>query len=178
MCVCTHNFILEYLLQLYAEAEQSGFQNTAVLENGLRCFLRATAQGVNEAADWTSSFLDSTPALPPAVLSALQPSLLRLLHWARSATTEEKAVYLVAEEMFRTMSHGTSAIARSEVDGAVMNLLTGRCEDSAQVIKSAKGLRMSVKRMLSSALESSNSTEVSINTRNSRCIFRVYLVIF
>lgn len=101
-------------------------------------------------------------ALPPTTLSALQPSLLRLLHWTRSATVEEKAVYLVAEEMFRTMSRGASTIARSEVNEAVRNLLTSRFEHSPQVLKSAKGLRMSVKRMLSSALESSNSTEVSV----------------
>lgn len=129
---------------------------------GLHCFLRAAVQGVDEAADWITSFLDSMSALPPTTLSALQPSLLRLLHWARSATVEEKAVYLVAEEMFRTMSRGASTIARSEVNEAVRNLLTSRFEHSPQVLKSAKGLRMSVKRMLSSALESSNSTEVSV----------------
>ena len=74
-------------------------------------------------------------------------------------------MYSVAEDMFRGMSRGGGgggggAIPQAEFDGAVQSLLAGRCEHSPQLVKSARGLRLSVKRMLSSALESNNSTEV------------------
>ena len=70
-------------------------------------------------------------------------------------------MYLVAEDMFRRMARGERAITKSEVDSAVTNLLLGRSEDSPELVKSARDLRMAVKRMVSSALESTpNSEEV------------------
>ena len=158
----TISYVLPFSsLQLYAEAEKTGFNNAADLTNGLQYFLRAAVQDVDEAMDWISSFLDSTSALPPTAIAALQPSLLHLLRWVQTATSEEKAVYLVAEGMFRTMSHGDSTIPRTGFDGAVQNLLSSRYKHSPQLVKSAKGLRISVKRVLSSCLESNNSAEVT-----------------
>ena len=73
-------------------------------------------------------------------------------------------VYLVAEDMFREMVHGGRCIPKTEMDSAVTHLLSsgGRYEDSPQLIKSAKGLRTAVKRMLCSALESNHSDEVCV----------------
>ena len=149
-------------MQLYAEAEKSGFRNTDDLTNALRCFLRAAALERSEAEDWITSFLESTSALPPSAVAAVPPSLLRLLQWVSTATTEQREVCLVAEGMFRRMTRGDRVIPRSGVEGAVANLLSSSdgSEHSPQLVKSAKGLRMSVKRMLCSALESSQSEEV------------------
>ena len=73
-------------------------------------------------------------------------------------------VYLVAEDMFREMVHGGRSIPKTEMDSAVTHLLSsgGRYEDSPQLIKSAKGLRTAVKRMLCSALESNHTNEVCV----------------
>lgn len=147
---------------MYAEAENSGFQNTAKLLSGLHYFLRAATQGQDEAIDWISSFLSSMSALPPTAITALPSNLLHLLQWVHSATSEEKEVYLVAEAMFHSMSRGDTAITRTGFDSAVQNLLFSQHEHSPQLIKSAKGLRTSVKKMLFSALESNESTEVHV----------------
>ena len=127
---------------------------------------------MEEAADWISSFLDSMSALPPTV--ALPPSLLRLLRWVQHATPEEREVYLVAEEMFRTMARGitttigiTATIPKTEFDAAVQKLLSSRFEHSPQLIKSAKELRNSVKKMLLTSLESNSSTEVQCSQKHS-----------
>lgn len=117
--------------------------------------------GVDEATDWISSFLESMSALP--LTATLQPSLLRLLQWVQFTTTEEKEVYLVAEGMFCTMARGDDTISKAEFDSAIQNLLSSRYEQSPQLIKSAKELKLSVKKMLYSALESSNSAEVNIH---------------
>lgn len=66
----------------------------------------------------------------------------------------------MADGMFHTMARGDSAIPKGEFDGAIQNLLSSHHEHSPQLIKSAKELRVSVKKMLSSALESNNSAEV------------------
>ena len=100
-------------------------------------------------------------ALPPS--AALHPSLLQLLQWIQCATVEEKEVYLVAEGMFHTMARGGSAIPKGEFDGAIQSLLSSQHEHSPQLTKSANELRGSVKKMLSSALESNNSAEVYIH---------------
>ena len=65
--------------------------------------------------------------------------------------------------MFRGMVNGDRSIPRSGMDGAMTHLLSsGSYEDSPQLIKSAKGLRTAVKRMLCSALESNHSEEVCV----------------
>ena len=70
----------------------------------------------------------------------------------------------MAEDMFREMVHGGRSIPKTEMDSAVTHLLSsgGRYEDSPQLIKSAKGLRTAVKRMLCSALESNHTNEVCV----------------
>lgn len=62
--------------------------------------------------------------------------------------------------MFHTMAHGGSTISKGEFDGAIQSLLSSQHEHSPQLTKSANELRVSVKKMLSSALESNNSAEV------------------
>lgn len=62
--------------------------------------------------------------------------------------------------MFHTMARGGSAIPKGEFDGAIQSLLSSQHEHSPQLTKSANELRGSVKKMLSSALESNNSAEV------------------
>ena len=151
--------------------EKNGFGNSADLVHALRCFLRAAAVrdgNREEATEWISSFLDSTSALPPSIVADLLVSLLRLLKWVGGATPEEREVYLVAADMFREMvGRGDSSISRGGMDGAVAHLLSsGQYEDSPQLMKSARGVRMAVKRMLCSALESNKSEEVSGSLAN------------
>lgn len=69
----------------------------------------------------------------------------------------------MAEGMFHTMARGGSAIPKGEFDGAIQSLLSSQHEHSPQLTKSANELRGSVKKMLSSALESNNSAEVYIH---------------
>lgn len=144
--------------QLYAEAEKSGFREEATLTSSLQHFLRAAEEGVDDATDWIASFLDSMSALPSSVV--LPPSLLNLLQWVRVASKEEKEVFLVAERMYRTMAKGKAAVPEAEFDDAIQNLLMSQCEHSPEMIKSAKDLKMSVKKLLFSALERSKSNEV------------------
>ena len=144
--------------QLYAEAEKSGFHEEATLTSSLQHFLRAAEEGVDDATEWIASFLDSMSALPSSVV--LPPSLLNLLQWVRLASKEEKEVFLVAERMYRTMAKGRTAIPGTELDDAIQNLLTSHCEHSPEMVKSAKDLKMSVKKLLRSALEQSKSNEV------------------
>ena len=120
---------------------------------------------MGEATDWISLFLGSVSALPPSSIAALNPSLIHLLQWVQFATAGEKEVYLVARGMFLTMARGDSGIPKTQFDTAIQNLLSSQHEHSPQLIKSARGLRMSVKKMLSSALESSTSTEVRAYNR-------------
>lgn len=70
----------------------------------------------------------------------------------------------MAEGMFHTMARGGSAIPKGEFNGAIQSLLSSQHEHSPQLTKSANELRGSVKKMLSSALESNNSAEVHVYT--------------
>lgn len=97
-------------------------------------------------------------ALPSSVV--LPPSLLGLMRWVGSASEEEKKVSLVAEDMFSAMARGKTAIPKSEFDDAVQNLLTSRFEHSPELIKSARDLKLSVKKLLCCAAEKDHLEEV------------------
>ena len=113
---------------------------------------------MDDATEWISSFLDSMSALPSSVV--LPPSLLGLMRWVGSASEEEKKVSLVAEDMFSAMARGKTAIPKSEFDDAVQNLLTSRFEHSPELIKSARDLKLSVKKLLCCAAEKDHLEEV------------------
>lgn len=151
-------------LQLYEEAEQTGFNNHETLQTSLKFFIQAAEQGVDEGTDWIKTFLGSLSALPTSVL--LPDSLVKVMKWIVEATDTEKQVRNIAKSMFHKMSDGQTSISKDKIDQSAEKLLSAGPNESVYVgndsdlIKSSKLLKGSVKRLLQESVIKSGTKEV------------------
>lgn len=160
-------------LQLYEEAEQTGFNNHETLQTSLKFFIQAAEQGVDEGTDWIKTFLGSLSALPTSVL--LPDSLVKVMKWIVEATDTEKQVRNIAKSMFHKMSDGQTSISKDKIDQSAEKLLSAGPNESVYVgndsdlIKSSKLLKGSVKRLLQESVIKSGTKEVenSLHLMNS-----------
>ncbi len=156
----TENPHLKQGLQLYQATEQDGFRNTTKLVHSLKYFMQAAENGIDEASEWIDSFLSSLSALPASVV--LPEHTLKIMRWISSATTADKQIYTVARSMFNTMANGASAIPKDKLDEAATRLLGSQSgDDGADLAKSSKMLRGSVKRLMQEAAAQTDTNEVS-----------------
>ena len=147
-------------IQLYNEAEQSGFQNVESLKKGLQYLVEAAEDGVDDAIGWIGTFLSVTPSQLPT----LPNHLLKVMHWVVGSNEAERRIRVIAKTMFSKMAQGsgeTKIIPKSKIDESAQLLLSSSAESHPPgLAKSAKELRSSVKRLLHSAMLLSGSDEV------------------
>lgn len=158
------NPLVDRGLELYEEAELSGFEDRDTLEKSLHFFVQAAENGANEAVHWIDSFLDSMAALPASVV--VPDRLLKVMNWITKATESERQVRIVAKSMFSKMAGHNRAIPREKIEQSAQVLVSSESESihvSPEIAKS-KQLQGSVKRLMHSALMQSGSDEVRAQT--------------
>ena len=158
------NPLVDRGLELYEEAELSGFEDKDTLEKSLHFFVQAAEIGTNEAVHWIGSFLDSMAALPASVV--VPDRLLKVMNWITKATESERQVRIVAKSMFSKMAGHNQAIPRGKIEQSAQMLVSSESESirvSPEIAKS-KQLQGSVKRLMHSALLQSDSDEVRART--------------
>ena len=143
-------------LELYSQAEQSSFQDIDALNKSIKCVIKASERGVDEASVWMKSFLESASALPSSVV--LPSPLVREMEVMLDATPTEKQVCLVAKSMFQKMAGGRETISRKEISEKAKGLLESK--DAAHFKKSSKMLEGSINRLMHDALVINQKDEV------------------
>lgn len=147
--------------ELFHQAEQEGFSNTATLVSSLQQFMQAAENGVDEATQWIGSFLGSLSALPPSVV--LPEHMVRIMRWVTEATSTDKQIYIIAKSMFREMADGKASIPKDKIEEAATRLMSSQSggTETPDLVKSSKMLRGSIRRLLQEAALSTTTDEVS-----------------
>lgn len=136
--------------------ESSSSEKPHLVAQGLKLFIRAAAE---ESRDAVSRINNLFSDLSNSVINELPSDLRNMAYVLVKSTDREKEVYVVAKDVFETMSEGRDYIYKDEIGEAVKRLLATKIEDSDSY---KKKLGQTMKKLLNSCLSTNDKGDIIV----------------
>ena len=143
--------------RLIDEAKESSHnEKPHLVAQGLKLLIGAAAQESRDAVSRINALFSD---LSHSVINELPSDLRKMAYVLVKSSDREKEVYVVAKDIFETMSEGSDYIYKDEIGKAVERLLATKIRDSDS---HKRKLRQTIKKLLNSCLSTNDNGDIIV----------------